>query len=64
MKVNYWHSEGWPEKSGSYELAGISITSAKKHLKEKGGTACACHFDRNLNLVKKTEITLEKKDGN
>jgi hypothetical protein len=59
MRLNYWHSEGWPEKAGSYELAGISVSEAKKHLKEKGGAAITCFFDKDGGLLETREIKME-----
>ena len=58
MKINYWHSEGWP-KTGSYELTGISVSEAKKHLKEKGGAAFTASFDRDWNLLGTRTIELK-----
>jgi hypothetical protein len=59
MRVNYWHSEGWPEKTGSCKSADISITEAKKLLRKKGGTAIICFFDRNYNLLETRKIELK-----
>jgi hypothetical protein len=58
MRVNYWKSDGWPEP-GSYELADISVTGAKKHLKEKGGVAFTAFLDRKWNLVGTRNIELK-----
>jgi hypothetical protein len=40
-------------------LSGISIRNAKKHLREKGGAAFSCFFDRNYNLVETRKIKLK-----
>jgi hypothetical protein len=58
MRINCWHSEGWPEP-GSCELVDISITQAKKHLREKGGTAIACFLDRKYDLLGTRKIELK-----
>jgi hypothetical protein len=62
VKINYWQSEGWPEANGAYELADISITEAKKHLREKGGLAFTAFFDRNCGLLAVQEIALKGND--
>jgi hypothetical protein len=59
MRTNYWYSEGWPKKEGSYQLEGISISTAKKLLKEKGGSACTCFFDRDGSFTDTREIELK-----
>jgi hypothetical protein len=58
MKLNYWHSEGWPEKNGSGESVGISITDAKRLLRKRGGTAVTCFFDRDGGLLETRKIEL------
>jgi hypothetical protein len=58
MKVSYWRSEGWPG-TGSYELAGISVREAEKHLKEKGGAAFTAFFNREGELLETREIAPE-----
>jgi hypothetical protein len=59
MRINYWHSESWPEKNGSCESAGISITEAKRLLREKGGAAITCFFDRDGGLLETRKIELK-----
>jgi hypothetical protein len=59
MRINYWQSESWPEKTGSCEAAGISITEAKKQLRKKGGRAFTAFFDRNGGLLETREIDLK-----
>jgi hypothetical protein len=59
MKINYWQSEGWPEKNGSSECPGISVTEAKRLLKEKGGTAFTAFFDRDGGFLETRKIELK-----
>jgi hypothetical protein len=59
MRINYWNSEGWPEKSGSCEAVNVSVSEAKKQLKEKGGTAFTAFFDREGGLLETREIKLK-----
>jgi hypothetical protein len=49
MRINYWHSEGRPEKNGSCESAGISITEAKRLLKMKSEKRVTATTDANTN---------------
>jgi hypothetical protein len=59
MKINYWRPAD--ESAGSEtELAGISVSEAKKLLKEKGGAAWTCLFDRDGSYQDTWEITLGK----
>jgi hypothetical protein len=61
VKINYWQSEGWPEKNGSSEYADLSVTEAKRFLKEKGGTAFTAFFDRKGVLLGTKKIEVENK---
>lgn len=53
MRLHYWRSE-----DGKEEEYGISITSAKKLLKEKGGYAWTEHIGRDGSCFEVTEIKL------
>jgi len=54
MRLNYWRSE-----DGTEEESGISVTTAKKLLKEKGGVAWTEHIDRDGGCFEVTDITLK-----
>lgn len=54
MRLHYWMSE-----DGSEQEDGISITYAKKLLKEKDGSAWTCHCDRDGGVFEVTEIKLK-----
>ena len=54
MRLNYWQSE-----DGLEEEMGISVTYAKKLLKEKGGRAWTEHIDRDGGCFEVTQIQLK-----
>ena len=58
MKINYWESS---DKSESEE--GISISEAKTLLKEKGGSACTFHIDRDGCVFETTPIKLNQNNS-
>ena len=57
--INYWQSEGWPCQSGSCECPGISLTEAKRLLREQGGTAFTAFFNRKWELLETRKIELK-----
>jgi hypothetical protein len=62
MRINYWRSADF-DKGRGVELVGLSIASAKRHLREKGGTAFSGFFDRKLNLLRREEISLTEEEA-
>ena len=54
MRLNNWVSEDKTE-----EEMGITVTYAKKLLKEKGGHAWTEHIDRDGSCFEVTEIKLQ-----
>lgn len=59
MKINYWRS-AHENTEGITELSGISVSAAKKLLKDKGGVAWTCLFDRDGSFQDTWDITLGK----
>jgi hypothetical protein len=59
VRVNSWSSEGYPDKPGSRAKDNIAVSEAKRLLREEGGTACTCFFDRDGSFVETRDIQLK-----
>ena len=67
MRLHYYQfPKGTPEEilrehceEGEDTIMGCSITTAKKMLKQFGGTAWTDHIERDGGVFETTEITLE-----
>lgn len=54
MRLNYWRNDETGEEYG-----GITVTAAKKLLKEKGGYAWTEHIDRDGGCFEVTKMELK-----
>jgi signal transduction histidine kinase len=54
MRLHYWQSEDKKERED-----GISITEAKKLLKQRGGRAWTEHYERDGTMFEVTPIRLK-----
>ena len=57
--IDYEECEHYIPNEVGYQVSGISVTRAKKLMKEFGGTAWTHHMERDGGVFDTTEITLK-----